>query len=176
MHINAKIAALGGLMLAFTEVCIFLGSVIESNTLFLLAAAAFLVGIMIREAGLKAGGSFYLAGVLLGVMISPNKFYVISYAGMGLYIWLRECAWERLEKASIKANRMQKFWLMKLVAFNLIYLTGIVLEWGIFVSGEMSWQLVAGIIVTGQIGFLIYDMAYEYVQRQIWSKLRNRLL
>lgn len=176
MHINAKIAALGGLMLAFTEVCIFLGSVIESNTLFLLAAAAFLVGIMIREAGLKAGGSFYLAGVLLGVMISPNKFYVISYAGMGLYIWLRECAWERLEKASIKANRMQKFWLMKLVAFNLIYLTGIVLEWEIFVSGEMSWQLVAGIIVTGQIGFLIYDMAYEYVQRQIWSKLRNRLL
>lgn len=176
MHINAKIAALGGLMLAFTEVCIFLGSVIESNTLFLLAAAAFLVGIMIREAGLKAGGSFYLAGVLLGVMISPNKFYVISYAGMGLYIWLRECAWERLEKASIKANRMQKFWLMKLVAFNLIYLTGIVLEWEIFVSGEMSWQLVAGIIVTGQIGFLIYDMAYEYVQRQIWSKMRNRLL
>lgn len=176
MHVNAKIVALGGLMLAFTEVCIFLGSVIESNTLFLLAAAAFLVGIMIREAGLKAGGSFYLAGVLLGVMISPNKFYVLSYAGMGLYILLRECAWERLEKASEKANRMQKFWLMKLVTFNLIYLTGIALEWEILVSRKMSWQLVGGIIVVGQIGFLIYDMAYEYVQRQIWSKLRNRLL
>ena len=176
MHVNAKIVAMGGLMLAFTEVCISLGSVIESNTLFLLAAASFLVGIMIREAGLRAGGGFFLAGVLLGILITPNKFYVLSYAGMGLYIILREAAWEKLSKDSGKSNKRKRFWLMKLLAFYTIYLIGIIFGWNLFISKEVTWQLVLGIVVAGQFGFWIYDMAYEYVQSQLWTKIRGKLL
>ena len=41
MHVKAKQMAFGGLLLAVTVVCMALGSVIETNTLFLLAAAAF---------------------------------------------------------------------------------------------------------------------------------------
>ena len=40
MHVNAKKIAIGGLLLALTEVCIALGSVIETKALFLLAAAS----------------------------------------------------------------------------------------------------------------------------------------
>ena len=57
MHVKAKQMAFGGLILAVTVVCMALGSVIETNTLFLLAAAAFFVGIVIREFGLRTGGS-----------------------------------------------------------------------------------------------------------------------
>ena len=39
MHVKAKQMAFGGLILAVTVVCMALGSVIETNTLFLLAAA-----------------------------------------------------------------------------------------------------------------------------------------
>ena len=176
MHVNAKIVAMGGLMLAFTEVCISLGSVIESNTLFLLAAASFMVGIMIREAGLRAGGCFCASGVLLGILIAPNKFYVLSYAGMSLYIILRETAWEMIAKDSGKTKGSKRFWLMKLIAFNVIYLTGISAGWKLFVAREVSWQLVLGLVAAGQFGFWIYDMAYEYVQSQIWTKIRNKLL
>lgn len=176
MHVNAKIVAVGGLMLAFTEVCISLGSVIESNTLFLLATASFMVGIMIREAGLRAGSAFCAAGVLLGMLVAPNKFYVLSYAGMSLYIILREAAWEKLAKVPGKPNKMKQFRLIKLIAFNAIYLVGITLGWKMFVSKEASWQLVFGIVAAGQFGFWIYDMAYEYVQSQIWTKIRNKLL
>ena len=56
MHVKAKQMAFGGLILAVTVVCMALGSVIETNTLFLLAAAAFFVGIVIREFGLRRGG------------------------------------------------------------------------------------------------------------------------
>ncbi len=42
-----------------------LGSVFETNTLFLLAAASYFVGIVIREFGLRTGAAFYLASVLL---------------------------------------------------------------------------------------------------------------
>lgn len=84
MHVNAKKIAIGGLLLALTEVCIALGSVIETNTLFLLAAASYFVGFLIRETDIRTGAVFYAAGVLLGILISPNKLYVISYAAMGL--------------------------------------------------------------------------------------------
>ena len=52
--------AFSGLLLALSVVCMALGSVIETNTLFLLAAASYFVGIIIREFGMKAGVAFYL--------------------------------------------------------------------------------------------------------------------
>lgn len=176
MHVNAKTVAFGGLMLALTQVCIALGSVIETNTLFLLAAASYCVGIVIREAGMKIGAAFYFAGVLLGILIAPNKFYVFSYAAMGLYILLVEFIWERLGKVSENVNRMRWFRILKMVVFNTIYIIGMVAAWNIMIAREATWQLVLGIFVAGQFGWFIYDWAYEYVQRQIWTKMRGRLL
>ena len=83
--------AFGGLILAVTVVCMALGSVIETNTLFLLAAAAFFVGIV--KFGLRTGAAFYLAAILLGFLVTPNKFYVITFAAMGFYILGIEAVW-----------------------------------------------------------------------------------
>lgn len=49
MHVKAKTMAFSGLLLALTVIFMVLGSVIETSTLFLLAAASFFVGIIIRE-------------------------------------------------------------------------------------------------------------------------------
>ena len=51
MHLNTKKIAFAGIMLALTEVGIALGSVIETNTLFLLAAASCDSGIWIEKRG-----------------------------------------------------------------------------------------------------------------------------
>ena len=51
MHVKAKTMAFSGLLLALTVIFMVLGSVIETSTLFLLAAASFFVGIIIREFG-----------------------------------------------------------------------------------------------------------------------------
>ena len=90
MHVKAKTMAFSGLLLALTVIFMVLGSVIETSTLFLLAAASFFVGIIIREFGLRIGAAFYAAGVILGFITAPNKFYVFTFAAMGLYIWGRE--------------------------------------------------------------------------------------
>ena len=87
MHVKAKTMAFGGLLLALTVVCMALGSIIETSTLFLLAAASFFVGVVIREFGLRAGMAFYIAAVFLGLIMAPNKFYVLTFAAMGFYIW-----------------------------------------------------------------------------------------
>ena len=81
MHLKAKRAAFGGLLLAMTVIFMFLGSVIETNTLFLLAAASFFVGVVFREFGQMTGLAFYLSAVLLGFLLAPNKLYVITFAG-----------------------------------------------------------------------------------------------
>lgn len=51
MHVRTRKLAFAGLMLAVTIVCLYLGNIIESNTLFLLAGASYFVGIVYREAG-----------------------------------------------------------------------------------------------------------------------------
>ena len=49
MHLKLKALTIGGLFLAITIICMALGSVIETNTLFLLAAASYFIGIIVRE-------------------------------------------------------------------------------------------------------------------------------
>lgn len=113
MHLKAKRAAFGGLLLAMTVIFMFLGSVIETNTLFLLAAASFFVGVVFREFGQMTGLAFYLSAVLLGFLLAPNKLYVITFAGMGFYIWGREFIWKILERSAGVKRKMQWYRLAK---------------------------------------------------------------
>ena len=159
MHVKAKQMAFGGLILAVTVVCMALGSVIETNTLFLLAAAAFFVGIVIREFGLRTGAAFYLAAVLLGLLVTPNKFYVITFAAMGFYILGIEAVWMFLAKRPQMGHRMGIYWFAKYVIFNLV-----------------SDQLLLAAVMVGQIAILVYDKAYQYVQGTLWEKWRKRIL
>nr|WP_296264427.1 hypothetical protein [uncultured Merdimonas sp.] len=174
MHVRAKLMALGGLLLAMTVVFMMLGGIIESNTLFLLAAASYFVGIMIREAGFRMGAAFYLASVLLGILVVPNKFYVASYAAMGFYILAIEFIWLRMGKASERYQKKGLFWLWKYVVFNLIYLPVLFGFQELLFSRTLSVPFLIGAVAAGEIGLFVYDKAYEYVQRVLWSRMRGR--
>lgn len=177
MHVNAKRIALCGMLLALTVICMLLGSIIESNTLFLLAAASYFVGIVIREMGLKTGTAFYIAGVLLGFILAPNKFYVFSYAAMGFYIFMTEVVWNRLAYMNKDyKTRMKFFWLAKYIIFNVIYIPVLVLFPKLFFTGELSYVTLLIFILAGQVVLFIYDKAYDYVQAQVWGKVRHRFM
>lgn len=85
MHVKAKTMAFSGLLLALTVIFMVLGSVIETSTLFLLAAASFFVGIIIREFGLRIGAAFYAAGVILGFITAPGYVRLLCENEMRLY-------------------------------------------------------------------------------------------
>lgn len=175
MHVKGKMMAFGGLFIALSVVCMSLGSVIETNTLFLLAAASFFVGIVIREFGMKAGAAFYVADVLLGLLIAPNKFYVLSFAAMGLYIVIIEAAWRFLGRSS-QTQRQTIFWVIKYVAFNVMFIPALLLFQELILGvRELSPVMTAGIWIVGQIALFIYDRAYEYVQAHVWTKIRGRM-
>lgn len=176
MHVKTKTLAFGGLLLALTIVFMALGSIIETSTLFLLAAASFFVGIVVREFGLKAGAVFYLAAVLLGFIIAPNKFYVLTFTAMGFYIWGIEAVWRWLEKRPQFRKRRRIFWISKYVIFNIIYIPIVLVFRDMLFARAVSDAMLIGVLVGGQLGLFIYDRAYEYVQAHVWGKMRGRVM
>ena len=169
MHVKAKTMAFSGLLLALTVIFMVLGSVIETSTLFLLAAASFFVGIIIREFGLRIGAAFYAAGVILGFITAPNKFYVFTFAAMGLYIWGREAAWRWI----VRHVREEK---SRTAFLNLVYIPIVVIFREMLFAKAVSTPILVGVMIAGQIGILIYDKAYDYVQVRLWGKMRGRVM
>ena len=81
MHVNAKKMAFTGVLAAFAVILLVLSAVIETSSLFLIAAAAFCVGIVLREWGIRAGAAFLTASFPVGLIVAPNRLYYISCNG-----------------------------------------------------------------------------------------------
>lgn len=175
MHVTAKKMAFSGLMLAFTIVCIALGSVIETNTLFLLAVSSYFVGIVLRETGAGMGAAFYLAGVFLGFIVSPNKLYVLSYGAMGLYILLNEILYRWIGRMKSNVDRKAVFWCVKYMVFNLMYIPMLLGFQKLLFGKEISAEMMFFFVAAGQAGFFLYDRAYEYVQGHVWNRIRGKI-
>ena len=177
MHVKAKKIAFGGMLLALTIIFMMLGSIIETGTLFLLAAASFFVGIIWREfwrpeAAWRSGEPACFSDCLL----APNKFYVITYAVMGLYILIVEIVWLKLGRMSDRINRKALFWIVKYVVFNLIFLPAVLLFQEVLFVREISGWMSVIVIAAGQVFLFLYDRAYEYFQGVLWNKMRGRFL
>lgn len=175
MHVKAKQVAFLGLLAAIVSVLIVMASVIETNTLFLLAAAAFLVGVAICEFGIRIGTGFFIACILLGLLLSPNKLYVLTYAGFSFYILWDEVLYTILARAFFQKYRKILFFVAKLVVFNMLYLPMLFLFPKILFTGEINPLVLTGLIIAGQFGWFVYDKAYEFFQRKIWKKIRSRI-
>lgn len=175
MLLTAKKLAFLGLLLAFDVLLIILSQILEFNTLFLLAAASFCVGIAIRESNIRIGFGFYIAGLLLGVILSPNKLYCITYAAMGLYVLVSEFLYDKMIYIKKVSSRVKLLWLAKYILFNLMYIPMLMFMPRLIYSGQLDSTLIALLIIGGQAALYIYDRAYGYFQKVIWGKARRLL-
>ncbi len=175
MLLNAKKLAFLGLLLAVTVLLISLSGILEFNTLFLLGAASFGVGIAVRESSIRVGVGFYLAAILLGLILAPNKFYCITFAAMGFYILVIEYTFDRLANLKGRMSRAKLYWLIKYITFNILYIPMVIFLPKLIYQGELSPVILIVMLLAGQIVLLVYDMAYRYFQQYIWGKIRNKL-
>jgi hypothetical protein len=175
MLLNTKKLAFLSLLLAVTVLLVILSGILDFNTLFLLAGASFCVGIAIRESGQRFGFGFYLAGLLLSLILAPNKFYCITYAAMGLYLVISEFAYDKLINVRKPSNRRKLLWVVKYIAFNLMYLPILVLLPRLIYQGSLSGGLLVALSLGGQFALFVYDKAYLYFQKYIWGKIRGYL-
>lgn len=175
MLLNTKKLAFLGVLLAFDVLLIILSGILELNTLFLLAGASFCVGIAIREIGIGSGFAFYLASILLSLILAPNKFYCITYAAFGLYIVITDYFYDKLAHVKKNINRGRMFWLIKYVAFNLMYLPMLIFLPKLIYQGVMNTKLIVFLLLAGQLALFVFDRAYEFFQRHLWGRFRGHI-
>lgn len=173
MHVRTRKLVFGGLMLAATIICLYLGKIIESNTLLLLAAASYFVGIVYRETGAKMAVAFYISALFLGFFLTPDKFYLLSYGAMGLYILFNEWVYFKIRKQEHLRSRAAAFWIVKYIAFNVLYVPGIYFYQKLLFGKILPLWMFICVLAMGQVAFFLYDRAYEYVQGNLWNKVRN---
>lgn len=176
MHVGAKKMATAGLLVAFSVIMIWLSSVIEMSSLFFIAAASFCVGIAVREWGLGYGLAFWVASFLLNLLVTPQKLYCFTFAGMGLYLLFSEWLYLKIAESRTMKHRMLALWTGKYVCFNLMYIPCLFFAPQILFTGKINGLAVMILIVAGQIALYVYDTAYRYFQAQIWGRMRVRLM
>lgn len=175
MHVKSKRIAVLGLLLAIAVIMIILSGVIETSTLFFLAGASFCVGIAIREYGLQMGISFYLASLVLGFLLAPNKIYCITYSIMALYILFSEIVWKFLYFSKKFENPLKVFSKIKYLIFNLLYIPSIFIAPKLVYAGDINIWIMLAIIVAGQIALYFFEKVYCNFQSQIWGKFRKNV-
>lgn len=176
MHVDAKKIAEAGLLAALSVILVILGAVIETNSLFLIAAASFCVGISIREWGIRFGFGFWLACTLLNFMLAPNKIYGLSFSAMGIYIFISEFMWEKLADSNKIKRRKLCLWMGKYVIFNCLYIPAVLFFPSLLFTKKITGSMLWLILIAGQAGLFVFDRAYVYFQGYIWGKFRKKIM
>lgn len=175
MYVNTKKMAVSGLLMALAVVFIVLSGILDFNTLFFLAAAAFFVGIIIREFGLRYGAAYFIGCLVLGILLAPQKLYCITYAMMGIYVLGIEFLWHYLGKHPQWEKRKRIFQIGKFVIINVMYLPVLFFFPKLLFAGEIPDTMLFVLIVAGQIALFIYDKAYEYFLIRMWGQVRVKI-
>lgn len=175
MHVNSKRIAVLGLLLALAVIMIVLSGTIEVSTLFFLAAASFCVGIAVREYGIRMGVGFFIASVILGFLLAPNKIYCITYSVMAMYILLSEAVWLWICKVQKLKKPARVFNFLKYLIFNILYIPSVLIAPKLVYEGEVNAWIMVAILAGGQIALFFFEKVYCYFQSQIWGKFRKNL-
>lgn len=179
MYVRTKKLTVMAMFLAIAVLLIYMGNILESSTLFFLALASFCTGIVQREYGIKSGWIFWVACVFLGVIVVPQKLYMVTFSLFSLYILLTEMAWGYFCCREKGKPRNGLFVILRMAVFNLMYLPLVFglpeLLLGEALLEKMGKFLYPALILGGQLFLLLFDRAYVYFQGVIWERIRHAL-
>lgn len=176
MHVKAKQIAFMGLLAAFSVLLLSLGSIFEASTLFFICGAAFCVGIVIREWGIRYGAAFYVASVLVGLIVAPNKVYCVTYAAMGLYLLLSEMLFRKLATMEQVKQRTMTLWIGRYLIFNVMFVPALAFVPQLFLTKKIEGVLWLVVWAVAQAGLFIFEKAHDYFQLFVWNRFRKYVI
>ena len=164
MLLKSKDVAYLGVLLGLNQLFIILSSVIETNTIILMAAAALIVGVVMVEFGGKTGIIFYMASCILGFFLTFNKVEIITYiCFFGIY---------SIIKHYIETKILNKYisYAMKIAAFNISLLFMYIIV-KLFINLPLQWWL----ILAAQVLFIIYDYVFTIFINQYINSIKPKI-
>lgn len=164
MLLKSRDVAYLGVLLALNQLFIILSSVIETNTIILMAAAALIVGVVIVEFGGKAGILFYAASCILGFYLTFNKLEIITYiCFFGIYSVVKHYIETKIFNKYISYG-------LKIVFFNISLLSMYMIV-RLFISIRLTWWMV----LAAQALFIIYDYAFTIFINQYINTIQPKI-
>lgn len=164
MLLKSKEIAYLGVLLGLNQLFIILSSVIETNTIILMSAAALIIGVVIVEFKLLHGIIFYYASCILGFILTFNKIEIFTYIiFFGSYSLVKHL----IESKVI--NRITQYTL-KFIYFNIALLILYFIV-HLYIVLELTWWMV----VAGEVLFLIYDYAFTIFINTYIEKIKPKL-
>lgn len=160
--------ALGGICLALTIIFMFAGSIAPGVELTLFAISSVFVAVMIIESGVSSAILLYLAAVLLGLILIPNKLGLIPYIFLFGYYGIVKYFIEKQKTAKMQL-------ILKAVFFFLIMCAGF-LGFKEIMLGAVSLPdyPVAILIIGGVIMMMLYDYIYTLIINFYINKIQRK--
>lgn len=160
--------ALGGICLALTILFMFGGSIAPGIELTLYAISSVFVAVMILESDVRGGLILYIAAVLLGFVLVPNKLGIIPYVFLFGYYGIVKYF---IEKLSGKASQL----LTKAVFFGLVLSIGLLGFKELLLGSIHLPDYPAVILIAGGIAMmLLYDYIYTLLINFYVSRIQRK--
>jgi len=146
--------ALGGICLALTVILTAAGSIFPGIELTMFALASITTAVMILETGIGGGAILYIAAVLLGIVLVPNKAAMLPYICLFGYYGLLKFGIEKIRNAAIQIT-------LKIIFFAAV-LSVTLLGFRELFFGNINLPDIAAplLILAGTVFLMLYDYIY----------------
>ena len=159
--------ALGGICLALTIVFLFGASFVPGIELTLYALSSLFVAVMVIERGPKSGILLYVAAVILGMILVPNKLGMLPYICLFGYYGVAKYYIEKSFKPQLQL-------IVKVVLFAVVMVIGL---WGtkglLFGNIDLPDYSTVIIFVGGIAMMVLYDAIYTFAIRFYRERIRR---
>ncbi len=173
---NSKQVALGGVMGALCIATMLLGSIIPFATFVAPALAGIFIGLMGEEISLPTGLSMYISVSILSLLLVPEKEMAFIFVFFfGFYPLIKPV----LQKPHLFIAKVA----LKLLLFNVCIISMYALLLFIFPIASVvtefadySYAFIVGLLLLGNVTFLMYDFALDRLFQVYTQKFRPRFL
>ena len=166
--------ALSGILLGLNMIILFGATMLPGIELTLYALSSFVTAIVVMKASPKSGMIFYVATVLLGGVLLPNKLAMLPYALFFGYYGIAKYYIEKMPCGKLKDIHKQVIEIIcKIAVFGVAFGGGILIFKESFTSGLSIPDLPVFIICIAAVAvFVVYDyvLTLMIVQLKILNK------
>lgn len=145
--------------MALTVAFMFGASMVPGVELTLYAISSLFIAVMIMETGVKGGIALYVAAVLLGFLVVPNKVGILPYACLfGLYGVVKYY----IEKIKNPVGQV----VLKVIFFGAAVTGALMAFQGLFLGNiDLPDLPIAVLVIAGILFLLLYDVIYTLLIR-----------